>query len=80
MPGARLDRLTRWSTLAGGVLSLLVALLVLANPDYYLFSSPPDFLVPFAEGAALLWIGVHLGGKWLDARGPEMLQEVAGYR
>ncbi|TFI04650.1 hypothetical protein E4P34_11340, partial [Kocuria rhizophila] len=36
--------------------------------------------VALAEGAALLWIGVHLGGKWLDARGPEMLQEVAGYR
>ena len=36
--------------------------------------------VALAEGAALLWIGVRLGGKWLDARGPEMLQEVAGYR
>lgn len=34
-------------------------MLTLANPDYYLFSSPPDFLVPFAEGAALLAV---LGG------------------
>lgn len=52
----------RWSArsaFAGGALSILVALLTLANPDYYLFSSPPDFLVPFAEGAALLAV---LGG------------------
>ena len=62
MPGARLDRLTRWSTLAGGVLSLLVALLVLANPDYYLFSTPPDFLVPVAEVAALLAVMGGLAG------------------
>lgn len=32
------------------------------------------------EGLVLLWIGVVAGGKWLDARGPELLQEVAGYR
>ncbi|RKQ37167.1 hypothetical protein C1C97_003120 [Kocuria tytonis] len=36
--------------------------------------------VGLVEGAVLLWLGVRLGGKWLDARGPELLQEVAGYR
>ena len=40
-------------------MAILVALLVLANPDYYLFSAPPDFLIPLAEGAALLAV---LGG------------------
>ncbi|RLY95207.1 hypothetical protein EAE32_05860 [Kocuria tytonicola] len=36
--------------------------------------------VGLAEGAILLWTGVRVGGKWLEARGPELLQEVAGYR
>lgn len=59
MPGARLDRLTCWFAFAGGVLSLLVALLVLAVPDYYLFSAPAHYLIPLAEGVALLAV---LGG------------------
>lgn len=36
--------------------------------------------VGFAEGLCLLWLGVLIGGKWLDRRGPELLQEVAQYR
>ena len=36
--------------------------------------------VGLVEGLVLLWLGVRLGGKWLDARGPELLQEVSGYR
>ena len=36
--------------------------------------------VGLAEGVILLWVGVRVGGRWLEARGPELLQEVAGYR
>ena len=36
--------------------------------------------VGLVEGFVVLWIGVRSGGKWLDARGPELLQEVAAYR
>ncbi|MDO4918565.1 hypothetical protein [Kocuria sp.] len=36
--------------------------------------------VGLVEGLFLLWTGVRVGGKWLDARGPELLQEVSGYR
>lgn len=55
-------RLVGWgagSALAGGTLCGLVGLLVLVNPGYYLFESPPDLLVPVVEGAALISI---LGG------------------
>lgn len=38
---------------------MLVGLLVLINPGYYLFDSPPDLLVPIVEAVALLSI---LGG------------------
>ena len=36
--------------------------------------------VGLVEGFVVLWIGVRSGGTWLDARGPELLQEVAAYR
>ena len=36
--------------------------------------------VGVVEGLVLLGIGVRVGGTWLDGRGPELLQEVAGYR
>lgn len=55
-------RLARWgarAALLGGALSVLVGLLALVNPGYYLFESPPDLLVPVAEAVALLAI---LGG------------------
>lgn len=32
------------------------------------------------EGFGLLWLGVVRGGRWLEARAPELLQEVAQYR
>ena len=32
------------------------------------------------EGLVVLWIGIVVGGRWLDARAPELLQEVANYR
>ena len=28
-------------------------------------------------GAAVLILGIWLGGRWLDARGPELLQQVS---
>lgn len=31
-------------------------------------------------GPALCWAGIVLGGRWLDARGPELLQQVCAYR
>lgn len=36
--------------------------------------------VGLVEGLVLLWIGVRAGGRWLDARAPELLQEVSAYR
>ena len=36
--------------------------------------------VGLAEGLGILWLGVMIGGKWLDRRAPELLQEVAQYR
>ena len=36
--------------------------------------------VGLVEGLALLWIGARAGGRWLDARAPELLQEVSAYR
>lgn len=62
----------RWSArsaFAGGGLSILVASLVLANPDYYLFAAPPDFLIPLTEGLALLGVLGGLSGLHLLQRG-----------
>lgn len=36
--------------------------------------------VGVVEGLGIFWLGIVLGGKWLDRRGPELLQEVAQYR
>lgn len=36
--------------------------------------------VGMAEGLGIFWLGIVLGGQWLDRRGPELLQEVAQYR
>ena len=36
--------------------------------------------VGIVEGLGLFWVGIVLGGKWLDRRAPELLQEVAQYR
>lgn len=36
--------------------------------------------VGIVEGLGIFWLGIVLGGKWLDRRGPELLQEVAQYR
>lgn len=43
-----------WSAFAGGALSVVVALLALAVPDYYLFSTFSHYLITLAEGGALL--------------------------
>ncbi|WP_047865218.1 hypothetical protein [Rubrobacter aplysinae] len=64
-------RLSRWcalSALLGGALSVVVGLLVLLAPGYYLFDSPSDYLVAVAEGAALLAVlggivGLHLAQR-----------------
>ena len=50
-------KVVRWDARAGvlgGALSLVEGLLVLANPGYWRFDSPPDYLVAAVEGAALL--------------------------
>lgn len=31
-------------------------------------------------GPVLCWLGIVLGGRWLEARGPELLQQVSSYR
>ncbi|MDO5366613.1 hypothetical protein [Kocuria sp.] len=36
--------------------------------------------VGIVEGLGVFWVGIVLGGKWLDRRAPELLQEVAQYR
>lgn len=59
---ARLDRLAFRFAFTGGALSVLVALLVLVIPGYYLFSAPAHYVVPLAEGAALLAVLVALTG------------------
>ena len=54
--------LVRWYALAallGGALSVAEGLLILANPGYWRFDSPLDYLVVAVEGATLLAI---LGG------------------
>jgi hypothetical protein len=51
-------KVVRWGVL-GGALSLVEGLLVLANPGYWRFDSPPDYLVAAVEGTALLAV---LGG------------------
>lgn len=69
-------RLVTWGARAavvGGSLSVLVGVLVLVNPGYYTFESPPDLLVPVAEAVALLAIlaglaGLHLSQKEVYGR------------
>ncbi|WP_431812696.1 hypothetical protein [Kocuria sp. cx-455] len=36
--------------------------------------------VGIVEGLGVFWLGIVLGGTWLDRRAPELLQEVAQYR
>jgi ABC-2 type transport system permease protein len=36
--------------------------------------------VGVVEGAVLLVAGIRLGGRWLDARAPELMQAVAANR
>ena len=36
--------------------------------------------VGITEGLGVFWLGIVLGGTWLDRRAPELLQEVAQYR
>ncbi|GAA2108761.1 hypothetical protein [Kocuria atrinae] len=36
--------------------------------------------VGIVEGLVILWLGIVVGGKWLERRAPELLQEVAQYR
>lgn len=60
-----MSSIARWCALLGGIFSVIVGILVLLKPDYYLFDSPSDYLVVVAEGAALLTVlggisGLHL--------------------
>ena len=68
----------------------LAVLLVLILPEAGLFVAQLatgnsvfgwiNLLAGTALGLALFVAGVRLGGKWLDARGPELLAQVTVHR
>ena len=64
--------LIRWYALAallGGALSVAEGLLILANPGYWRFDSPFDYLVVAVEGAALLAFLCGLVGPYARQAG-----------